>query len=175
MSDFPPDRNSPKSLQSDKERPLASRGSKLGAISGVVITMTFFLPWVRACNQDLTGYDIATNRNGRVEDAWVYWLTLIAGLVCITLYQVIKPNSKSNMVKAGFIKLFIATIGFLPLLNIWINIRSRGGAMEVLYGGWLIVAGYLGVFISSILDFVDTAPEQANSVEADTAQEALES
>ena len=54
-----------------------SNGSKLGAIAGLVIAIAFFLPSVRSCGVDLSGYDLATNRTGMVEESWIYWATLL--------------------------------------------------------------------------------------------------
>lgn len=136
-----------------------SKGSKLGTISGVIITIAFFLPWVRSCNTELSGYAIATNRNGFVEDSWVYWGALLAGLLCIAFFFLIKTNTSSNRIKGAVARLVVGLIGFLPILNIWYNVKQKGGAMEVLYGGWLIVLGYLGVFVSFFIDLGGTNEE----------------
>lgn len=130
----------------------ASKGSRWGSIAGVVIVMAFFLPWVRACNADLTGYEIATDSSGRIEAAGIYWLTFLAGLFCIALYYRYKAVSQAERKRAAIARLVAGIIGFLPLLNIWANIRQQGRAIEILYGGWLEVIGYLGVFLSVFID-----------------------
>jgi len=43
-------------------------------------------------------------------------------------------------------------IGFFPLLNIWYNAQQKGGAMEILYGGWITVAGFIGIALSFFVD-----------------------
>ena len=129
-----------------------SSGSKLGAIAGVVIITAFFLPWVKACNAELSGYDLATDSTGRVEDAWVYWVTLLAGLSCIALFFLVKTDNASTRIKAAVARLAAGLVGFVPLLNIWYNVKQKGGAMEILYGGWITALGYLGVFVSFFVD-----------------------
>lgn len=133
-----------------------SSGSKLGAIAGVVISIAFFLPWVNACNTELSGYDIATNQTGLVEDAWMYWITLLAGLFCLVIFFLLKTNTGSLRRKAAVTRLIIGSVGFLPLVNIWLNVRQRGGVMEILYGGWIIVVGFTGIFVSFLMDLGGT-------------------
>jgi hypothetical protein len=132
-----------------------SIGSKFGTIAAIVITIAFFLPWIRACGTELSGYDIATNKTGMVEEAWMYWGTLLAGLICIALFFLLRTDSRRQKIWTGIIRLVVSLLGFFPLLNVWLNVRERGGAMEILYGGWIIGLGYLGIFISSIIDFLD--------------------
>ncbi len=129
-----------------------SNGSKLGAIAGLVITIAFFLPSVRSCGVDLSGYDLATNRTGMVEDSWIYWATLLAGLFCIALFFLVKTNNASSRIAAAVSRLIAGLVGLLPILNIVYNLRQKEGAMEILYGGWILASGYLGVFISFFLD-----------------------
>lgn len=129
-----------------------SNGSKLGAIAGFVIMIAFFLPWVRSCNADLSGYDIATNRTGMVQDAWVYWATLLAGAFCVVLFFLVKTPTVSSRIGAAVARLIAGLVGFLPVLNIWYNVNQKGGLMEILYGGWIMALGYLGVFVSFFVD-----------------------
>lgn len=144
-----------------------SAGSKLGGLAGAIIIIAFFLPWIRACGTEATGYDLATNNASPiiVEDAWVYWLTLMAGVVCILLFLFVPTVSRSNCVSTAAIRLAVGAVGFLPLLNIWHNVQQRGDAIEILYGGWLVVAAYLGVFFSAGLDFVSEKPPNEESSE----------
>lgn len=131
-----------------------SVGSKLGAIAGLVILAGFFLPWVKACNRELTGYDIATNSTGMVEDAEFYWLTLAAGAFCLLIFAVLRTDTARNRIVAAVLRLSAGLIGFLPLLNIWYNVEQKGGMMEVLYGAWIVVSGYVGIALSFFVDLV---------------------
>ncbi|NIM96067.1 MAG: hypothetical protein GTO18_20390 [Anaerolineales bacterium] len=133
-----------------------SNGSKLGAVAGFVITIAFFLPWVRACGTDLSGVDLATNSTGQVEGSWVYWLTLLAGLFCIALFFLVETKDSLQRIRAAAARFFAGLIGFLPILNIWLNVQERGAIFEVLYGGWITALAYLGVFISFFVDLVGT-------------------
>jgi hypothetical protein len=136
-----------------------SSGSKLSSIASAVIVIAFFLPWVRACNSELTGYDLATNSNGRVQDAWVYWLTLIAPIFCLILYKFAKNTNVASKMGIAVARLVAGIIGFFPLLNIWFNAQQKGGAMEILYGGWITVAGYLGIALSFFVDLFSPTDE----------------
>lgn len=127
-------------------------GSKLSAVASAFILIAFFLPWVRACNMELTGYDIATNSTGQVEDAWVYWLTLLAPLLCLVLFAFVKNTNLASRIGTAVVRLVTAIIGFFPLLNIWYNAQQKGGTMEILYGGWMTVAGYAGIALSFFVD-----------------------
>ena len=133
-----------------------SIGSKLGAISGVILMIAFFLPWLKACNQELTGYDIATNSTGQIEDSWVYWLVFISGVMCF-LFLFLRTNRSGARIGAAFARLIVGLMGFLPVLNIWYNIKQRGAAMEILYGGWVVLSGYIGVALSFFVDLYVSA------------------
>lgn len=137
-----------------------SRGSKLGTMVGAVITLAFFLPWVRACNTDLSGYDIAANSSGRVEDAWVYWLTLLAGLVSVSLFFVLRTNTARMRRRAAWTRLVAAIVGFFPLLNIYVNVQQQGTRLELLYGAWLVTLGYFGLFVSFFIDLAKPESEK---------------
>jgi hypothetical protein len=129
-----------------------SGGSKLSAIASVVIIIAFFLPWARACNTELTGYDIATNSTGQVEEAWMYWLTFLAPVFCLVLFAFARNTDAASRIGTAVARLIAGIIGFFPLLNIWYNVQQKGGAMEVLYGGWATVAGYVGIALSFFVD-----------------------
>jgi len=134
-----------------------SSGSKLSALVSVVIIIAFFLPWVKACNRELTGYEIATNSTGQVEDAWVYWVTLIVPIFCLMLFFFTKNTSAKSRIGAAIARLVAGLIGFLPLLNIWYNVQQKGGAMEILYGGWITVLGYAGIALSFFVDLFSSS------------------
>ncbi|HZQ06563.1 MAG TPA: hypothetical protein VFD70_08280 [Anaerolineae bacterium] len=138
-----------------------SRGSKLAAIAGLVIVFAFFLPWVRACSLDLSGYDIASNRPGTVQDAWVYWLVPLGGIVCILLLFLIDTRESSARIAGAIIRLVTAVIGFFPVLALWLNVQQRGsGLVEILVGGYLTALGYLGIFVSFFIDLMNPPPPE---------------
>ena len=140
-----------------------SGGSKLGAISSILILVAFFLPWVRACNSELTGYDIATNSTGQIEDAWVYWLTVIVPVFCLMLFFFVKNTSAASRIGTAIARLVAGLLGFLPLMNIWYNVQQKRGAMEILYGGWIILVGYIGIALSFFVDlFSPTSKSNPN-------------
>jgi drug/metabolite transporter (DMT)-like permease len=136
-----------------------SSGSKLSAIAGVVIIIAFFLPWVRACGTDFSGLDLATNDTGQVEDPGQYWLALLSGLVCVALFFTLKTRTRRQRVRAAVTRLVVGAIGFLPLLNVWYNVKERGESLELLYGGWITLLGFIGIGISSLMDLMGRADQ----------------
>jgi hypothetical protein len=134
-----------------------SSGSKLGAICGLVVTLAFFLPWTRACGAELSGYDIAADSTGLVQDAWLHWATILAGLFCIALFFLVRTNSARTRIQAAVARLIAAFVGFFPMLKIWYYAKQEGIAIELLYGGWLTILGYLGILVSSFTDLKESA------------------
>ena len=134
-----------------------SIGSKVGAIAGVVILIAFFLPWVRACGEDLSGYDLATDQTGSVEDAWMYWVTPLAGLFCVALCFLVKTDRARSRIGAAVSRLIVGLIGFIPVLNVWYNVKKSETTMEILYGGWITALGYLGILVSFFIDLGGSA------------------
>ena len=153
-----PQRNRPPSfqgrhtLQNRAPSPSRSPGSALGAIAGIVIIVAFFLPWIRACGTELTGYNIATNSNGMVEEAWQYWLVPASGLILVILFALLRTRTFGMKVSLGVARIIIGLLGFLPVLNVWRNVQDSRGVMEVLYGGWILVSGFALIFLSFIVD-----------------------
>ena len=131
-----------------------SQGSKLGAIAGIVIMIAFFLPWVRACNTELSGYQLATGDTGRVrvEEPGVYWLALAAGLICVGMFFLLRTDTAQSRIRAAVARLGVGLVGFLPLLNVWMNVKEQEERVEILYGGWLTGLGFLGVLVSFLID-----------------------
>lgn len=148
----PPSFQRPYNPRNRTSSPSRSPGSALGAIAGIIIIMAFFLPWVRACGTELTGYDIATNSNGMVEEAWQYWLVPASGLILIILFAFLRTRTFGMKVSLGVARIIIGLLGFLPVLNVWRNVQDSGGVMEVLYGGWILVSGFALIFLSFIVD-----------------------
>lgn len=138
-----------------------SSGSKLGAVASVILIVAFFLPWVRACQSfDLSGYDLARNKTGAVENPGVYWLSLIAPVFCLMLFFLVRTPTAANRIGAAVARLVAGLIGFVPLIVAWSNARQKFGAeiIEIRYGGWLTVLGYIGIILSSFVDF-SSSPE----------------
>ena len=132
-------------------RPL---GSSLGAVAGAIIIMAFFLPWVQACGTEMTGYDLATNSSGLVEEAWQYWLVPATGVLLVIFFALFKTHGFGSKVGLGIGRLVVGLLGFLPVLNVWRNVQQKNGAMEVLYGGWILIIGFTLVFLSFVLDII---------------------
>ena len=150
----PPSFQGRHTLQNRASSTSHSPGSALGAIAGIIIIVAFFLPWIRACGTELTGYDIATNSNGMVEEAWQYWLIPASGLILVILFTLLRTRTFGTKVSLGVARIIIGLLGFLPVLNVWRNVQDSGGVMEVLYGGWILVSGFALVFLSFIVDLL---------------------
>ena len=130
-------------------------------ITGLILVVGFFLPWVKACGADFTGLDIATNKYGNVEGAQLYWLVLIAALIAIGVvgFELLLRRASIMSLIVG---LASSVISGLPLLAIWANVAERKGVMEPRGGLYLSSLGALGMAISALVGFLIRQPQQAH-------------
>ena len=129
-----------------------STGTKWSVWASLLVILAFFLPWVRACNADLSGLGLATNKIGNVEDPGAFWITLLAGLFCLALAVFSRPENRAGRTRNAWIRLFVGALGALPPLTILWNVLQRRGIFELLYGWWITGAGLAGILISAALD-----------------------
>jgi hypothetical protein len=131
------------------------------AITGLILVLGFFLPWVKACGADFTGLDIATNKYGNVEGAQLYWLVLIAALIAVGVvgFELLLRRVSIMSLAVG---LASSVISGIPLLGIWANVAERKGAMEPRAGLYLSSLGALGMGISALVGFLLRQPQQAH-------------
>ena len=148
-----------------------STGTKWSVWASLLLILAFFLPWVRGCGADLSGLDLATNKMGNVEDPWAFWLTLLAGLVCLALAVFSRPGNRAGQTRNAWIRLFVGALGAGPPLTILWNVLQRQGILELLYGWWLTVAGLAAILVSAALDLFQP-PEAVDEVKVDFSQEA---
>lgn len=140
-----------------------SGGSKLGAIAGLIITIGFFLPWIRACNViNVSGFDLATDKEHLgIQNSWLSWVTLLAGSACIILYLLANTDTKIKRIKIAAARLSAGILGVLPVINLWYKVHQEGqGVVEFLFGGWITLAGYLGILLSFVVDLANDPPEK---------------
>lgn len=149
----------PSKSTTDIQQPLSvahtarqSKGSKWGAIAGAVITMAFFMPWFRACNTDISGYDLASNRISGVDNAGLYWVVLLGGLACIALFFLLKTPDRASRMRSAWLRLVAGLAGGFPIFNIWLKVPEQPDAIDLLYGFWLVTLGYVGVIVSFFMD-----------------------
>jgi len=116
-------------------------------------------------NAELSGYDIAMDSTPGVyvEEAWMYWLTLLAGLFCLAIFFLVRTTNAHDRIRPAFARLAAGVIGFIPLLNIWANVKRVGSRIEILYGGWITALGYLGLFASLFLDLRKSPDKQEHA------------
>lgn len=149
----------PTAPTTEQARGEQSSGSKLGAIAGLLITVGFFLPWVRACTGiELSGYDLAADsKHLGIQDSWVYWATLLAGLVCMSLFFLKRTDHKAARLEAAWTRLVVGVIGALPIISLWYKVQKEGeGLLELLGGGWITLGGYLGIVVSFFMDIAES-------------------
>lgn len=138
-----------------------SSGSKLGTIAGLILVLGFFLPWVRACEQDVNGYALATS-DGFLENPWLIWMTVVVGGFCVLLYFFARSDTAQARTRVALARLIAALLGLWSLLDAWSLLRRAGGGLgDLLFGGWLLVLGYIGLLASAVMDFTASGAEVA--------------
>lgn len=148
-------------------------GGGLGMIASLVVLVAFFLPWIQACGVEMSGYDIASSQSGYIAYNWIYWLTLLAGLGCLLLSLASTGLAGNELKTAAWGRFILAGVGALPLLNIMGNLsRMSGGqanqaAQAILetirIGGWLTLAGLVGIIVSAMMDMGRFPPAEPDS------------
>ncbi len=108
---------------------------------GLIIIVCFFLPWVRACNIDISGLQLATDKD--MGDP-ILWLILIAGIIILGAYFLIKHS-------AGIIGIISSIAGLLILLWKIIVPISKGEWREL---GVSIQIGGLGTLLGFIISLI---------------------
>ena len=129
-----------------------SKGSKLGAIGGLIVVIAFFLPWVRACGTDVSGYAMATNSTGMIRDSWLYWIALLAGLACVGLFFLAYTDSPLPRIRAAIGRMVAGGLGFLAALAVWGYALTEKGMVTILFGLWIVTLGYVGIIVSFFMD-----------------------
>lgn len=108
---------------------------------GLIIIVCFFLPWVRACNIDISGLQLATDKD--MGDP-ILWLILIAGIIILGAYFLIKHS-------AAIIGIISSIAGLLILLWKIIVPISKGEWREL---GVSIQIGGLGTLLGFIISLI---------------------
>ena len=125
--------------EKDSKRFITPAGAGLAAIC-------FFLPWIRACGQDITGVQIANHGES------VLWLVLIAAIAIVGGFFIYEGQNNLKKLKP------LAVVGaLLSLLILLIKYAQVKGEVEIQYGA----VGTLIGFVSSLfgLQFLeDTVP-----------------
>lgn len=107
-------------------------------LGGLIIIVCFFLPWIRACDTNITGLQLATDED--MGDP-IIWLILIIGIVILVGFFALKEKSR-------ILTIISSVAGFAILLwKIFVPI-SRGEMREL---GLSILAGGYGTILGLIL------------------------
>lgn len=115
--------------QKDSTRLITPGGAGLAVVC-------FFLPWVRACGQDLSGAQIASNGSHEL------WLILVAAIVIIGGFFIF--DRQNNFKKMKPIVLVCAILSLLIMLLKLIQIKKEGGnIIEIQYGSVGTVIGFI--------------------------------
>lgn len=136
-----------------------SNGSRWGTIGGLLITIGFFTPWVRACGQDMSGYDLASSK-GILENPEMFWLVLLVGLFNLVLV-IIKTDNALLRFLTAILRLGSGLVGCLPFLFLWVTTDIPFQELDYRVGGYLTGIGYLGVLLSFFVEMV--TPKESDS------------
>lgn len=119
--------------EKDNKRFITPSGAGLAAIC-------FFLPWIRACGQDISGVQIANNGESAL---WLVFLAAVAVVVAFFIY-----DGQNNLKKLKPLAIGSVALSFLILLIKYAQIRKQGGGMfEIQYGS---IGTFLG-FVASLI------------------------
>jgi hypothetical protein len=149
----------------------ASLGSKVAAVAGFVLVVSYFLPWIEVSTAGpARGAPLSVHYSGfefaplnRILDtlawsgSWTLWLTPLAGLVCLALYALVRTRSRNAVVGAALVRLVLGIIAFAGVAKI-LALYLRPGAVDpaihvqALYGAWLVVAAYIAILVSVVID-----------------------
>jgi hypothetical protein len=140
-----------------------SNGSKLGGFAGIIIILAFFLPWIKACGVEVSGYDAATNSLGMHHGAGIYWVTLIGGMICVLMLFLVKTNNAEKLTTAAVSRILVGIVGIFPIIRLLFRTIKSHDLDALAIGGWLTLIGYIGVFTSSAIDLMAPEQDQYNS------------
>ncbi len=149
-----------------------SSGSKVGTAAGLILVFAFFLPWVKACGEPVSGYRLTTS-DGLLESPGLLWLIVVAGLFCVALPFVARSDTRPARIRIGLARLAATVVALWSVYQPYELMRRAGGSAEnLLAGGWLLILGYLGLLASSAMDIfasgrpADEAVRQSFSLQA---------
>jgi len=126
-------------------------GDGLGALGALVVLVAFFLPWVRACGQPMSAWQLANEAT--VQGKEQFYLTPVAAVLALLFIGWVMSRSAVMRGQAGRIIFILATVGVLPALDLLYSIYTRGrGSLEPMYGLWLTLAGFGALFAGAIME-----------------------
>ena len=107
-------------------------------LGGLIIIVCFFLPWIRACDTNITGLQLATDED--MGDP-IIWLILIIGIIILVGFFTLKEKSR-------ILTIISSVAGFMLLLWKILVPISKGEMRELGLG---ILAGGYGTILGLIL------------------------
>ena len=156
---------------------VARIGTVFGAIAGVAIVLGFFLPWVRGLDVVISGYDLVSDpagleKLGLFEEATLFWLVPVVGIICVLLLTAVGTRpTRSRLLIVAFVRLLAGVIGVIPVFLIMYRVDQlevseevaqigavllalsiKSGAAEILEGARITALGFLGLYLSCLLD-----------------------
>ena len=140
-----PDSSSPETAQGHTRR----LGSNLSLFGALVVLIGFFLPWVRACGTEMSGWDLATNRYGNVETAPLFFLTPVCALVVLVLVASERRRPRSGRT-VPVVNSILSVIGSYSICAIVVNVVDNR-PIDLLLGFWGILAGLMSMFVGSLM------------------------
>lgn len=119
--------------EKDSKRFISPGGAGIAAIC-------FFLPWFRACGQEISGLKLATSGD------YLLWLTLVSAIAIIGGF--IAFDRQIGLKKLKPLALVSAILGLLIMLFKLIQLKQEGGDMVG------ILPGYVGSVLGFIVSIV---------------------
>ena len=144
---------SPQDPSQNHAIPSRSGGSALSMIASAIMSIAFFLPWFNQCGSEFSGHDLAAPGSAiNVENPDFYWLSLIGPLLCFLLFVFFKNKTKKSRKIIALLRFLFGSLGFIPVLNIFLNAIEYKERIKIRYGLWLNLAGFIMILVSMIMD-----------------------
>jgi|GEM_PF-912316 len=137
--------------EKDSKRLITPAGAGLAAIA-------FFLPWVRACGQDISAAQIANNGSE------VLWLILIAAVAIVVAF--FANDGKNNLKK---IKPVVAIGAILSLSIMLIKyMQAKDAGIQIRFGAIFAVIGFMASLFG--MEFLEDTARAPSSVASDDSE-----
>jgi hypothetical protein len=132
-------------------------GMKLSLNSALIAFICFFLPWVKACNMTLSGFDII--QHGPTEEFKAYgtiFLILVpicAVIIIYTILQVVKGQLDKRSANYRILIASIVPLVTLVIFFFWLKHRLNNAPIDI-FTFWFFLT-VIAFAVSALASYID--------------------